>query len=350
MSKLHPITLFLAVFFLFFVVGCASTPSTTVPAVSAPVDDGTPDLTSNTNPAAATATIPPQEVPEAWTADDLIDSIDPNIFKMAVMIPYGGHGPSDSVCSDFWTHHWDKHITGPGSPNTGQEILEFLAAVENGEAELTKAAAHAGGGLVSLFKYKGQQWLMFIGDKFLPSIYRPTGGNIQGTIRNALGRNTLQQPSNKLKAANQTAARCFRESAPEHVLVEVPAEVEVPISQFTGVFDLNSFPIPAEATAVSAPEMVPTIVGSYGMDIPIAGTPPAWGIPDNYVYDPAHAVFLWSPDESFGLTPYEMAQATFLLGSSPFVVIGVITTAEFTLPVVVVAAPAAGQMLPAFAP
>ncbi|MBP7842467.1 hypothetical protein KA017_00505 [Candidatus Woesebacteria bacterium] len=299
---------------------------------------------------AATATIAPVARPEAnQEAQDLIDEIDPSIFKMAVMLPYGGRGPSDTVCGEFWTHHWDKHIVGEGSPNTPAEIMEFLAAVESGDALLTKASTHMGGGLVSLFKFKGEQWLMFIGERFRPSIFRPAGADIQRDINNALGKNTLQQPGNKLQEANKTSARCFRETAPDKVLELVPQEVQVPISEYSG-FDFNNpvYPIPTET--VSAPTMVPVPVGSYGMDIHIQGTPPAWSVPGDYTYSPEHAAYLWTPDGGFGLTPAQMVNYTLLLGASPFVVVAVIVTAEYTIPVLVLSAPAAGQLVPVFAP
>lgn len=345
MKNLKSILYSFLAFVILFNVACATTPTTSSSGPAATTG------TSTETTIVSTATIAPIPHPEASNpeAEDLINSIDPGIFKMAIMLPYGGRGPSDTVCGEFWSHHWDKHIVGSGSPNTAQEIMEFLAAVESGDALLTKAATHSGGGLVSLFKYKGQQWLMFIGERFRPSIFRPVGSDIQRDIRNALGKNTLQQPSNKVIASNQTTARCFRETAPEKVLVLVPETVQVPISEFSG-FDFNNpvYPIPTET--VPAPNWVPVPVGSYGMDIPINGTPPAWGNPTDYTYSAQHAAYLWTPEGGFGLTPMEMAQYTLLLGATPFVVVGVIVTAHYTIPVIVLSAPAAGQLVPAFVP
>lgn len=296
---------------------------------------------------AATATAAPEAKPEPWDREQVfMDSLSDGWSQMqfAVTLPYGGNSPDSTECGDFWSHQLNRHIGGDAaSQHSASEILNFLSAVAEGRAEIVKVAVRAGGGIVALFRHAGGQWLFFLGDGLNPSAYKPLSHN---AVRSAInGSQIYKYPPNALKSALQTGARCFRENAPQEVRAQ--AEVTVPISQFYGTYDFASAPTPVIDVTATPPVMVPVPpMGSYGMAIPFDGTPPAFAMPSDYVYSASHAVYYYSPEGGFGLTPMEMVEC-----SMGLVVVAVIfVTAELWLPVVVAGAPAAASLAPAFAP
>lgn len=334
----------MAIILLVNVVGCATTPSGsgTAPVV-APV----------TTVQVGQPVVQPSPVPEPWEEDTnaFMNAFgnDVSLIQMAVILPYGGNSPDSTTCGEFWDHQLERHIMGDAtSQHSAQQIMNFLGAVANGTAELVKVAVRSGGGIAALFRFQGGQWLFFIGDGLTPSAYKPLS---QEAVKRAIqGVQIFKNPSNALKGALQTSARCFKETAPETVTVEVQVEVKVPVSEFSGQYDFSMAPTPVVGVTATPPTFVPVPVGSYGMPIPIQGTPPAFAKPGDYTYDSSHAVYYWTPDGGFGLTPAQMAEIV-LLGGGTIVVVGIMAvTAEIWVPVVVIGAPSAAALVPAFAP
>lgn len=325
----------LALVFLFNAVACAA-----------------PTATSGTT-TIATPAIQPQASPHPspWEddANAFMKEIDWNVLQMAVFLPYGGKQPDSTTCGEFWDHQLERHINGDAaSQHSAYQIMSFLDAVENGTAQLVKVAVRAGGGLAALFRHGGGQWLFFIGDGLTPSAYKPLN---QEAVRRAIhGVQIFKNPNGAVKSSLQTSARCFKERAPQEITVEVQVEVKVPVSQFSGTYDFNLAPAPVIGVTATPPVNIPMPipVGSYGLPIPIQGTPPPFANPGDYTWSPDHAAYLWTPDGGSGLTPGQMAELV-LIGGATIVVVGVIiVTAEIWVPVVVIGAPSAAALAPAF--
>ncbi|GIK84237.1 MAG: hypothetical protein BroJett025_08590 [Patescibacteria group bacterium] len=335
-------------FFVLFLIiavvstACGVTPSgtTTSPGTAAPI---------------VSPTVGPQPSPhpEPWESDQnaFMAEIDWNILAMAVVLPYANFTPDNGDCADFWEHQVLRHLPGgeADSIHTLEELNKFLTAVETGDPGLTlvKVALRSGGGIAALYRWAGRQWLFFTGSGLLPTAYRPLS---QDAVKNAIrGVQTYKTAPRGVNTSLANSARCFREAQPKTVEVTVEETVQLPVSKFTGTYDFGVSPTPVVGVDATQPVLTPVPVGSYGLVIAIEGTPPAVDVA-NYVYDPSHAAYVWSPQGGGGLTPQQLAEVV-LLGGGTIVVVGIIVvTAELWLPVVVIGAPAAGALVPAFAP
>lgn len=267
---------------------------------------------------------------------------------MAVMLPYANYTPDSSECGDFWEHQVLRHLPGGEaiSQHTLEELNAFLDAVASGDpkATLVKIAIRSGGGIAALFRFAGKQWLFFTGPGLLPSTFRPVD---QNAVRAALTGQTYKTPPKGANASLQNSARCFRETAPVTVEVTVEATVQIPVSTPTSQFTLGT--IPAVGSTATQPILTPVPVGSYQLPIFAQGTPVATDI-QNYTYSFEYGAYLWTPEGNFGLTPKQMADAI-IVGGGVIVVVGVVAlTAEIWVPLIVIGAPSAAALAPAFAP